>query len=281
MIQVSVQFAPWDRPYKFLRMAGGREIKPDDFKVGDMLLVRTEAGTDLGKVVEVKEVSEKEKETKEEETLQFILRKANAQDLEKAAKNKKQKKLALEACEELIKKHSLPMKLIDVYFSYDGGRATFAYIAPERVDFRTLVKDLASHFHKSVRLYQVGVREEAGFAGDVGPCGRPLCCLKFLKDLGNISTELIFDQQLAHRGTERLSGVCGRLKCCLAFEEENYKELAKNLPAIGTKVMTRRGQGKVVDWHILKQSLDVEIGEGTVIEVPISEVRGTKDEVTK
>ena len=173
------------------------------------------------------------------------------------------------------------MKLIDAHFSYDGGRIVFAYIAPERVDFRTLVKDLTHRFHKSVRMHQVGVREEAGFTGDIGPCGRPLCCLKFLKNLGNVGTELIFDQQLAHRGTERLSGICGRLKCCLLFEEENYKELAKNLPVVGSIVKTKRGEGKVINWHILTQSVDIKTDKGTITNVPIGEIRSIKHEKPK
>jgi cell fate regulator YaaT (PSP1 superfamily) len=168
------------------------------------------------------------------------------------------------------------MKLIDVRFSFDGGKIIFAFTSRGRVDFRDLVRDLTHKFQKSIRLQQVNVREEARVTGDVGPCGRTLCCKSFLDDVGNITLEKAQNQQIVHWGPDRLSGVCGRLKCCLEYEDGLYQELAKNLPVIGRRVKTDSGSGEVIGWHILKQSVDVRLdkkdaedGRPTIIEVPI------------
>jgi cell fate regulator YaaT (PSP1 superfamily) len=121
-------------------------------------------------------------------------------------------------------------------------------------------------------LQQIGVRDEAKVFGDFGPCGRKLCCTCFLNELGNVSTDFAKNQQIAHRGSERLSGLCDRLKCCLRYEEPVYQELSKNFPAIGEKIKTKSGEGIVTDWHVLKGTVDVNIGteeEKMIVEMPI------------
>ncbi len=258
---VEVQFTSWGRIYDF--DAGEAAVT-----AGDFVIVKTDLGTEMGKVVGAKEVSEKEIEEAGLE-IKPIFRKATTSDMQKFREKEKQKKAALQTCKQLIKKHNLPMKLIDAHFSFDGGRVTFAFVADGRVDFRELVSDLTKVFQKSIRLQQLGIRDEAKISGDVGVCGRYLCCQKFLKDLGNITSDLADLQQVAHRGSERLTGVCGRLMCCLAYEQNIYEEQVKKLPAIGTTVRTDYGRGKVVGWHVLKGSVEVELEEGRVIEVPI------------
>jgi cell fate regulator YaaT (PSP1 superfamily) len=281
MIIVTCQIAPWDKPIEISKSSGGHSLKQNEFQIGERVVVKTEQGTDLAKIINIEE---KPKELEEEETTEpesksaqisscVLIRKATWTDLDKVAKRSETKAQFIKECEDLIKKHKLPMKLIDVVFHFDGGRLTFAFAASSKIDFRELVKDLAQKFHKSIKLYQVGARQEVEFAGDIGPCGRSLCCLSFLTKLGNVTTELIFDQQVAHRGIDRLSGICGRLKCCLLYEEENYKELTKNLPPVGSQVNTSRGEGKVIDWHILKQTVMIEIDKDTVIEVPVQEIQ--------
>jgi cell fate regulator YaaT (PSP1 superfamily) len=151
------------------------------------------------------------------------------------------------------------MKVVDAHFSFDGGRLIFPFIADGRVDFRQLVKDLTHHFQKSIRLQQIGIRDEAKITGDFGSCGRQLCCKTHLKSLVSITSELAEVQQIAHRGSERLSGQCGRLRCCLAYEGKNYEELASNLPAIGSTIKTPQGKGEVIGWHTLKQTVDVAL----------------------
>lgn len=282
MIIVTCQVAPWDKPIEIDKLSGGKAIDPNEFKIEDYVIIKTGQGNDLAKIIKIEDREEKDiqnKETDKETEAQtrtginILLRKATQADLDKIFKKNEIKNQTLKECEEIIKKHKLPMKLIDVVFHFDGGRITFAFTAPSKIDFRELVKDLAQKFHKSIRLYQVGARQEVELTGDIGPCGQPLCCYLFLKKLGNVTTELIFDQQIAHRGIDRLSGVCGRLKCCLLYEEENYKELSKNLPPIGSQIKTTKGEGKVIDWRILKQTVMVEIDKDTIIEVPIEEIQ--------
>lgn len=258
---VEVQFTPWGRVYDF--DAGEANLSASDFVV-----VKTDLGVEMGKIVGTKEIDAKEVEAAKLE-IKPIFRKANTADLAKLKEKEEQKGEALKVCKQLVKKYNLPIKLIDAHFSFDGGRLTFAFVADGRVDFRDLVKDLTKVFQKSIRLQQLGIRDEAKISGDVGACGRHLCCQKFLRDLGNISSDLADLQQIAHRGSDRLTGVCGRLMCCLAYEQENYEEAAKKLPAIGTNVRTDRGRGKVIGWHTLKQSVVVKLDEGTIIEVPI------------
>lgn len=258
---VEIQFTPWGRIYDF-------DSGESNSEVNDFVIVKTELGVEMGKVVGIKELDEKEiSEAKIE--IKPIFRKANTADTIKFKEKEGQKKEAMAACKQVIKKYNLPIKLIDVHFSFDGGRVTFAFVADGRVDFRELVKDLTKTFQKSIRLQQLGIRDEAKISGDIGACGRHLCCQKFKKDLGNITSDLADLQQIAHRGSDRLTGVCGRLMCCLAYEQKNYEEAAKKLPAIGTVVRTDHGRGKVVGWHTLKQSVVVKLDEGTIVEVPI------------
>lgn len=253
---VEVQFTPWGKSYDF--DAGQSELS-----VGDFVIVRTDLGTEMGKVISIK------KNVEENANIKTILRKATISDLEKVEEKEKQKGDALKICKNLVKKYSLPIKLVDVHFSFDGGRITFAFIADGRVDFRDLVKDLTHHFQKSIRLQQLGIRDAAKIFGDIGMCGRDLCCRKFLKSLGNITSNLAELQQVDQRGSDRLSGICGRLLCCLDYERKFYEEAVKELPALGSMISTHSGKGKVVGWHILKGSVDVELEEGSVIEVEI------------
>lgn len=253
---IEVQFSPYEKKEKY---------SPRDYKIkiGDYVIVKTDLGLEMGKVVGKKE---------EKEEVKPILKKAGLEDLEKIKKREKKKREIFNQAKEIIKKSNLHMKLIDLRFSFDGGRIIFFFIASERIDFRNLVKELTKRFQKSIRMHQVGVREEAKSSGGLGLCGRELCCIKFLKTLGNVTTESILNQELAHRGAERLSGVCGRLRCCLLFEEEIYKEAIKNLPEIGSIIKTERGEGKVVARHALKQSVEVEIDKETKIEVPAKQI---------
>ncbi len=227
-------------------------------------MVKSEGSQEIGAVVGIK----KSEQTGEEGEF-TVLRKVTSDDLAKLDQNEKKKEEALQKCRELIKKHNLPMNLVDCEFSYDGGRMVFTFTAESRVDFRELVRDLSHHFQKSIRLQQIGVRDETKRLGDIGACGRTLCCKAYLKQLGNVTSDLARSQQVAHRGSERISGACGRLMCCLAYEEELYTECSKGMPAIGSLLETKQGKGEVVAWNILKQSVDVRIDDHSTIEVPI------------
>jgi len=294
---VQVQFAPWDKAYNF---------SPNniDLAKGDKVVVKTELGVELGEVVGFLDTDEEEYEKKQNnagtgrdlspeeaedsredgantesaenhkhKALKPILRKATPLDMEKipsaADKNK-----ALEYCRQTKEKFGLAMKFIDMHYSFDGSRITFAFIADGRVDFRELVKDLTRHFGRTIRLQQIGIRDEAKFSGDIGHCGRQLCCRRFLSELSSITSEMAECQQCSHRGSERISGLCGRLMCCLAYEEAGYEKLTKNLPPLGSKVRIEGKRGTVVGYHVLKQTVDVEIetekGErGTIVEMDL------------
>jgi len=286
-----IQFVPWDKIYYF-------SLNNLDIEKSDKVIVKTELGTELGEVVGFAEIDEKihmnEKEKNEEENkdsaeeenggvaiddsgkleIKPIVRLATALDIDKLPSHMDKKK-ALDYVKKSKEKFELKMKFIDVHFSYDGSRITFAFIADGRVDFRELVKDLTRHFGRTIRLQQIGIRDEAKIMGDYGHCGKKLCCRGHLKELSSITSEMAELQQCSHRGSDRISGVCGRLMCCLNYEQNGYNELANNLPAIGAKVNVDGKKGVVVGRHILKQSVDVEFvtkkGEDkVVVEVDIN-----------
>jgi cell fate regulator YaaT (PSP1 superfamily) len=250
---IQIQFASWDKIYDF-NNANGLSLK-----TGDKVFVETEVGGDVGTVVSIKEINGQG--TQEE--LKPIARFAEANEVREVL-NAEAKEEIMQYCRSLVKKHNLPMKIIDVHASYDNSRLKFAFIADGRIDFRELVKDLSRHYQKSIILYQVGIRDEARICGDAGRCGvRPMCCRTFLHELGGINSDMADVQQIAHRGSERLSGICGRLMCCLRFEHEGYAELAKKLPAIGSLVFYEGVEAEVIGWHTLKQSVDLRIkGKG-------------------
>ncbi|MFH1457026.1 MAG: regulatory iron-sulfur-containing complex subunit RicT [Patescibacteria group bacterium] len=269
---IEVKFTPWDKAYWF-DPAGLL------FNMGDQVLVHTELGTEIGEVVAILEVDEKtlknlltrQSGIQDNKSLKKVVRKANVVDLEKKSKHDVQKKESIQIVREYIKKHGLEMKIVDVHFSFDAGRITFAFIADGRIDFRELVKDLTHKFQKSIRFHQIGVRDEAKCFGEFGPCGQKLCCRQFLKKLGQVTGDFVECQQIAHRGGDRLSGMCGRLKCCLRFEQDLYTDLAKNLPAVNTRVRTDHGRGEIIGQNILKQSVKVRLDgdDKVIVEIPI------------
>jgi cell fate regulator YaaT (PSP1 superfamily) len=275
-----IQFTPWDKAYYFNALNF-------DLKKGDKVVVETSLGTEVGEVVGVINWEEEKHSCQcpnkdncshgrlSVKDIKPVLRFADHSDLAKGI-SREEKENALDYCKGIVEKFGLEMKIVDAHFSYDNSKITFAFIAEARIDFRELVKELAKHFNKTIRLHQIGIRDEAKLTGDCGPCGKPLCCRGFLKDLASITSEMADLQQCAHRGSERLSGVCGRLKCCLAYEQKGYEELAKNMPAIGAKVNVDGKRGVVLRQHTLKQSVDVEFppekGEdrGMVVEVDLN-----------
>ncbi len=264
MIHYLVEINPWEKITS--QNPGSLNLSINDF-----VIIETEFGEDAGRLVEIKEV----KEATAESAKNLIKRLANGHDREIINNNETNKETALKDCREVAKKNGLDMKIVDCHFSLDGQRLAFAFIADGRIDFRELVKELGRRFGRVIRLHQMGVRDEAKLIGNVGCCGENQCCRSHLKKLGNVTSEFAEDQQVVHRGSERLSGICGRLKCCLAFEEEHYQELIKKLPPVGTRVKTVHGRGVVVGWHVLKCSVDVQIDKtkqeerAVIVEVPI------------
>jgi len=241
-----------------------REIASElRLKKDDVVVVDLGFGRHLGKVCgdacECGKSNLNGKKLTEPENAGIIMRKATNLDKEKAALGSEKKQELLNKCRSLVKKYGLPMKLVGVDISIDGGGIIFGFTAEERIDFRTLVRELAGTFQKSVRLQQLGSRDEARMKGGIGPCGRPLCCLSGIVAMQSISTDMARLQQISHRGNERLSGCCNRLMCCLAFEQDVYEKMRAKLPNIGDKVKTSSGNGVVDNIKILSQEIGVRL----------------------
>jgi len=260
---ISVQICPWKKAGDFI-------LRQGEYKTGDTVIVEEEKRVEAGAVKN----GEKEMDESDlEEKPGVVIRKATSQDLKKIQNYKAKRTESLDICRRLIKEYKLPMKLVDMRFSFDGSQITFAFIADRRVDFRELVKNLSRHFQRSIRLEQIGSRDEAAAKKGCGICGRPLCCASFLKEKQGISLDLARIQQMAHRGSERITGLCGRLMCCLAYEGENYEQLLKTMPELGSEVKTRKGKAKVVSRNVLQQKVQVELEDGTKDECGVKEIK--------
>ena len=231
---------------------------PKDFeiKVGDKVVVETARGVELGMVaVGPKEVPDEEVV----QPLKEVQRLATADDLKKIQKNKEKEKEAFKICQEKIKKHNLEMKLVDAEYTFDNNKLLFYFTADGRIDFRELVKDLASVFRTRIELRQIGVRDETKTLGGIGICGRALCCTTYLTDFVPVSIKMAKEQNLSLNPT-KISGVCGRLMCCLKNEQETYEYLNAQLPNVGDTVKTPEGiKGQVKSVNVLRQLVKVVI----------------------
>ncbi len=239
----------------------------------DHVVVETARGTEFGTVVlEPREVTEKEIV----KPLKKVLRKAEEKDYKRLEANKQKEKEALRLCAERVAKHKMDMKMIDVEYTFDGNKIIFYFTAEGRVDFRDLVKDLASVFKTRIELRQIGVRDEAKKIGGLGPCGRPCCCSEFLGDFQPVSIKMAKEQNLSLSPT-KISGLCGRLMCCLNYEQEHYHTMRKKLPRVGHTVKTPDGDGDVVDTNALTEKVKVKriLEDGTFeyVTYDLSEIR--------
>lgn len=226
-----------------------------DIKQGDFVIVETARGIEFGEaVIGIKEVKDEDIVS----PLKKVLRIADEEDKVKNEENKEKEKEAFDICVEKIAHHELPMKLIDVEYTFDNSKIIFYFVADGRIDFRELVKDLAAIFRTRIELRQIGVRDESKMIGGLGPCGRSLCCSTFLGDFEPVSIKMAKEQNLSLNPT-KISGVCGRLMCCLNYEQSTYEEIRKKTPAIGSIVKTRDGEGEVINNNILLESVKVRI----------------------
>ncbi len=235
-----------------------------EFKRGDHVIVETARGVEYGKVVAgIMDVPE---ETVVQ-PLKTVIRPATAEDDELYLSNRERDKEAFRICKEKIHKHGLIMKLIDAEYTFDGNKLLFYFTAEGRVDFRELVKDLASVFRTRIELRQIGVRDETKILGGYGSCGRVLCCHSYLSDFSPVSIRMAKEQNLS-LNPAKISGVCGRLMCCLQNEEETYEYLNRKLPSIGDVVTTAEGEkGTVSSVNVLRQMVKVIFEEGDTKEM--------------
>ena len=233
-------------------------FSPADFqvKVGDHVIVETARGIEYGSVVQgIREVAD----DKVIMPLKSVIRIATEEDDKKAIENNEKEKKAFKICKEKIAKHGMEMKLIETEYTFDNNKVLFYFTADGRIDFRELVKDLASVFKTRIELRQVGVRDETKMLGGIGICGRPLCCNTYLSEFIPVSIKMAKEQSLSLNPT-KISGICGRLMCCLKNEQEAYEELNSNLPDIGEKVKTFDGfKGEVVSVNVLRQKVKIVV----------------------
>lgn len=225
-----------------------------EIRRGSHVIVETARGVEYGYVVmEPREVEEE----RVVQPLKAVIRLATPEDDETVCKNKAKEKDAFRICLEKIKKHNLEMKLIDCEYTFDNNKVLFYFTADGRVDFRELVKDLASVFKTRIELRQIGVRDETKILGGIGVCGRPLCCHSYLSEFIPVSIKMAKEQNLS-LNPSKISGVCGRLMCCLKNEEEAYEELNGKLPNVGDTVTAKDGtRGEVQSTNVLKQMVKV------------------------
>ena len=250
-------------------------FSPGKFEVkrGDQVIVETARGVEFGNVVMGP------KEVKDEEItqpLKTVIRLATEDDRRVEEKNRKKEKEAFQICLEKIHKHGLEMKLIDAEYTFDNNKVLFYFTADGRIDFRELVKDLASVFRTRIELRQIGVRDETKILGGIGICGRPLCCHTFLTEFAPVSIKMAKEQNLSLNPT-KISGVCGRLMCCLKNEEETYEYLNSRLPNVGDRVTTVDGlKGEVQSVSVLRQLVKVIVDMGDekeIREYPVKQLK--------
>lgn len=235
-----------------------------DLGVGDVCLVETENDMELGTVTEeTKIVAEVPGD------LRKVMRKLSPDDQMHLKENRKKEQEAYGVCLRKIEDKELDMKLVSVSYTFNRNKLFIYYTAPERVDFRELVKDLAYMLKTRIEMCQIGVRDEAKICGGFGLCGRSLCCVSFLNDFKPVTIEMAKDQELS-LSSSKISGLCGRLMCCLAYEHGFYQGMRKDMPRIDDKVQTADGAGKVVSINVLKKEIVVELDEGLVKKFPPS-----------
>ena len=245
---VDIQFRPGQKIYYF---------DPDGkhFQTGDHVIIDTARGAEYGTCAGSNHrIAQKDVVA----PLRKVLRKATAQDERVAADNRAKEKKAYDICTEKIAEHGLDMQLVSAEVAFDGSKILFYFTADERVDFRELVKNLASVFHTRIELRQIGVRDKAKMVGGLGICGRPFCCASFLDDFQPVSIKMAKTQNLSLNPT-KISGTCGRLMCCLKYEQDAYEDLIRTSPRLDSFVDTPEGRGTVVEIDLLRQRVKVRM----------------------
>lgn len=268
---IGVRFKSVGKMYYF--SPDGRELK-----IGDKVIVETARGVECGEVVLGNKVVEDDQIVA---PLKPVIRTATEEDLCQIEKNRLKEKEAFGICEKKIAQYKLNMSLVDVECTFDNSKLLFYFTSENRVDFRELVKDLASVFHTRIELRQIGVRDEAKMLGGLGVCGREFCCSSFLGEFQPVSIKMAKEQSLSLNPT-KISGTCGRLMCCLKYEQDGYEELLRLTPKVGAVVDTPSGKGVVTDANLISGKLHVRLADSdgsTVFDR--SQVKLIKDSVIK
>ena len=260
---VDIQFRPGQKIYFF---------SPNGliFKAGDQVIMDTARGSEFGVVTAGNhKIPGKDVVT----PLRPVLRKATAHDQRIIAENLETEKKAFAVCQEMIAEYGLDMQLVSAECSFDRSKILFFFTADERVDFRELVKNLASHFHTRIELRQIGVRDKAKMVGGLGICGRPFCCASFLDDFQPVSIKMAKTQNLSLNPT-KISGTCGRLMCCLKYEQDAYEDLLRSAPKMDSFVDTPEGRGTIIEVDLLRQRVKVRLEKepDSIVNYPNAEI---------
>ena len=247
----------------------------NNLKKGDKVIVETARGIECGEVaMENRQIDDEELV----QPLKKLIRAATPEDLKRVEENHKKEKSAFQICLKKIAAHKLEMKLVDVEYTFDNSKILFYFTADGRVDFRELVKDLASVFRTRIELRQIGVRDEAKMLGGIGVCGRPFCCSSFLGGFQPVSIKMAKEQGLSLNPV-KISGICGRLMCCLKYEQNFYSEMLRVMPGQNSVVMTPQGRGVVADQNFLTGNVSVKLDSAP--ETPAHEFKYTDVKVLK
>jgi cell fate regulator YaaT (PSP1 superfamily) len=252
-----------------MRFLGTFDAEDASYRRGDPVVVRTDRGLEVGDVL--CEASPRATEMLSEPTHGRIVRRLTEEDRAAVDRLREAERRELEACLGFIGHRRLQMELVDVEHLFGGERIIFYFLAEKRVDFRELVKDLARQFQTRIEMRQIGVRDEAKLLADYGDCGKPVCCNTHMSTMPPVSMRMA-KLQKSTLDPSKISGRCGRLKCCLRFEQDVYEEFQAQLPAVGTRVVTAKGQGRVLAQEILARRVLVEFEDGRRLPVPLAEV---------
>jgi len=261
-----------------MREAGRNYFCPQpegiDIKPGEYCVVELDRSEDYAKILSCSEPSADDIKNS---IVKRIKRKLTENDLIRIEENKKKAHQAYQKCIRRIAEHNLDMKLVDVEFTLDSSKVIFYFTADGRVDFRELVKSLATEFRARIELRQIGVRDESKILGGIACCGRQLCCCTFLYEFAPINIRMAKEQRLPLNPC-KISGLCGRLHCCLRYEYKYYRKTAKTMPREGAVVSTRLGEGKVIDLNIIKKTVLVQLENLNITEFPVEEIKILKDQ---
>jgi cell fate regulator YaaT (PSP1 superfamily) len=245
--------------------SGPTEIKPND-----RVVVEGDQGLKLGRVKIVFSDADPRLFPGQ---LKPLVRLATPEDLDQEEKNLALEKRALEFCLGRIQAHRLPIYLVQVECLFDTSKIIFYFTAPGRVDFRELVKDLVQEFRIRIELRQIGVRHRAKMVGGLGICGRDLCCASYLQDFEPVSVRMAKEQQLS-LNPSKISGICGRLMCCLTYEYAVYQEVRKHLPRVGKRIQTPEGEGKIIRYNLIRETVTLELEDKRELEVALKDLSG-------
>ena len=252
---VSVSFNKKNKSFDFL-------VDNLDIKIDDYVVVETEKGKECGKVTSCVRIVDDNKIPKD---ICKVISVATSGEIRKNEKNYYDAKKALQKCRDLVEKYKLNMYIIDATYTLDRNQLYFRFMSDNRVDFRDLAKELATIYKTRIELRQMGVRDRAKEIGGYGQCGKPLCCSRFMSDFDSISINMAKNQNIA-LNPSKINGICGRLLCCLKYENECYKELSKGMPLVNKKIVTDKGEGKVISVDILNGTYKVNIPEVGIVE---------------